>query len=476
MGEVARKEAPNPGESSNSIRAEAFSEDKRNRSTSRGAKGRVEKRIEASVVEAEPAASARSRKSSHMMQLFKENNTPSEPRRAADKARKTLRSTSDGSITKRPESGRGQLHSEELPGYRVSHALGDDDGASRGHRKSLDGEERGAGTDVNIHRSRSLEENIHLPAATHGDQQPPGEKGNDSGRPEVSSVGKVFERRSDTSRTKLPSRLLEEIRSHHNFVAPINERFKTSQLKPQRRDIAETDLEAPLSGRKSTPESLGAVTDEVEEPSADTEDDLDEDSSDKELISSALYYPHQAPSPDALEGVSLEKGIGAKDAKLVLRLPKTEPISPTADEYEVSDDVDIALESQRQSRYLHGALQKEQVPADQATYPKGLDSGASSASESEYSNLTDDEETTPRATPSAAKGAFLRSRHRKGRRPRTAPLQAVELKPFRHQVGGHSTIFRFSRKAVCKQLSNKENEFYEIVEQAHPELLRFLPK
>lgn len=57
-----------------------------------------------------------------------------------------------------------------------------------------------------------------------------------------------------------------------------------------------------------------------------------------------------------------------------------------------------------------------------------------------------------------------------------APLSAVELKPYNHQVGGHTTVFRFSRRAVCKSLSNRENEFYENVERRHPELLKFLPR
>ena len=37
-------------------------------------------------------------------------------------------------------------------------------------------------------------------------------------------------------------------------------------------------------------------------------------------------------------------------------------------------------------------------------------------------------------------------------------------------------MFRFSRRAVCKQLNNRENEFYERIEQRHPDMLRFLPR
>lgn len=52
----------------------------------------------------------------------------------------------------------------------------------------------------------------------------------------------------------------------------------------------------------------------------------------------------------------------------------------------------------------------------------------------------------------------------------------VSLKPFKHQVGGHNPIFRFSERAVCKPLANHENEFYETIELRHPELLPFMPK
>ncbi|BFZ58983.1 inositol polyphosphate kinase kcs1 [Savitreella phatthalungensis] len=52
----------------------------------------------------------------------------------------------------------------------------------------------------------------------------------------------------------------------------------------------------------------------------------------------------------------------------------------------------------------------------------------------------------------------------------------VSLKPYKHQVGGHNPIFRFSERAVCKPLANKENEFYENIEMHHPELLPFMPR
>ncbi|KAL1895276.1 inositol polyphosphate kinase kcs1 [Sporothrix stenoceras] len=56
------------------------------------------------------------------------------------------------------------------------------------------------------------------------------------------------------------------------------------------------------------------------------------------------------------------------------------------------------------------------------------------------------------------------------------PRDAIELIPYKHQVGGHTTLWRFSKRAVCKQLTNRENEFYERIERYHRDLLPFLPR
>ncbi|TIB16413.1 hypothetical protein E3P89_00317 [Wallemia ichthyophaga] len=55
-------------------------------------------------------------------------------------------------------------------------------------------------------------------------------------------------------------------------------------------------------------------------------------------------------------------------------------------------------------------------------------------------------------------------------------LPSVPLKPFNNQVGGHHPIFRFSRRAVCKPLVRRENQFYESVERDHPQLLQYIPQ
>ncbi|SMN20310.1 similar to Saccharomyces cerevisiae YDR017C KCS1 Inositol hexakisphosphate (IP6) and inositol heptakisphosphate (IP7) kinase [Maudiozyma saulgeensis] len=53
---------------------------------------------------------------------------------------------------------------------------------------------------------------------------------------------------------------------------------------------------------------------------------------------------------------------------------------------------------------------------------------------------------------------------------------AVELKPFTNKVGGHTAIFRFSKRAVCKALVKRENRWYETMEQTNNKLLKFMPR
>ncbi|KAI0773993.1 hypothetical protein C8Q74DRAFT_1419063 [Fomes fomentarius] len=57
------------------------------------------------------------------------------------------------------------------------------------------------------------------------------------------------------------------------------------------------------------------------------------------------------------------------------------------------------------------------------------------------------------------------------REPPTYPLR-----PFRNQVGGHSAIYKFTKRAVCKPLVSRENLFYEAVEREAPPLLDFIPR
>ncbi|KAI8047527.1 uncharacterized protein B0P05DRAFT_606761 [Gilbertella persicaria] len=55
----------------------------------------------------------------------------------------------------------------------------------------------------------------------------------------------------------------------------------------------------------------------------------------------------------------------------------------------------------------------------------------------------------------------------------TKITMSLPLLPFKNQVGGHASFFRFSKKAICKPVSAKEQEFYEDIDAHHHELLPF---
>jgi inositol-hexakisphosphate kinase len=192
-----------------------------------------------------------------------------------------------------------------------------------------------------------------------------------------------------------------------------------------------------------------------------TSPDTKEDSA-REHISSALYFPHRQIRPDlSPELVGQDQLMRTQSASGPNQLhdivENFDGVSP--------DAVEISLQSEDESRLWKGDL-AESIDSDSLSgheydpYSSGSDhDGFATAYESE----TDDEQRTPKA----------------GSHPNyvpRVPVGAVELKPFDHQVGGHSTVYRFSRRAVCKQLNNRENVFYETVEKYHPDLLEFMPR
>ena len=228
----------------------------------------------------------------------------------------------------------------------------------------------------------------------------------------------------------------------------------------------------------------------------------EDEESEKDEISSALYIPHTAPS---LRGSSLT----------------TDELGPSHQEQDTledessnftSDNEGSAVEAKGCKRKL-----KEGLPDLDAIGPSGDEASdyttdaltCTSASESEdfsdqerwenesLPHIESDGETThiddldfptclgafkkePSSEPSSDRRRADRrsSKYYHAHTPAApqVPLGAVELKPYNHQVGGHTALFRFSRRAVCKSLSNRENEFYEAIETRHPSLLRFLPR
>ncbi|KAK4494444.1 hypothetical protein PRZ48_014742 [Zasmidium cellare] len=240
---------------------------------------------------------------------------------------------------------------------------------------------------------------------------------------------------------KLPLDLLEEIRNHDHLV--------------------------PIKSIPSKHVPAKAVHRQVEELSRSKTDDED---SDQEHISSATYYPHQ--------------GVTIADSPTEDQVAERRPKDQTANQNEGlgNNDIQVSLKSDGASDVLqgHSSTDFEQLPSPAAALDQQLfsDSDYESDAHGYDSNVSaseeDDEETTPTATPR------IKAQHRPSepRPPHSvpAPIGAVELKPYKHQVGGHTPVYRFSRRAVCKQLNSKENKFYETVEKHHTELLGYMPR
>lgn len=477
------------GEGLSGARQEAFSEEKRNRSSSRTGSGRVEKRIEATLAKAEPASNTRSRKSSHILGLFKENTASQEIRKTQEKARVGSAVVEDdvvpGSIGAENEHSNCKQHDGyNRPSVESAPARGQTDPSFFDGKDSL-----GKVDSIQQFRRKSSAASL-----TSGPLFDISNESQNLGNNSVSSPRAAPDDQAqdvgDMSHFDIPQPLREEIRTHHNLAAPLHERFRGPSNKATSADpgLGDTDSHdrSQLLADSSDDHQVASSAGKVGEP----EEDDEEEESDKEQISSALYYPHQAPSPSGLEDGNIDDASLFEESQDTGEDRKsTSPLPNHCDNNIPSEDVDITLQSRNKSRYLHGDLQKSWIHPPEAISANATESGTSSASESEYESfdesarsaageygsLTDEAETTPTATP-IAHNQLVKPRLRKVRRPTTAPLGAVELKPYNHQVGGHTTVFRFSKRAVCKQLSNRENEFYEVVEREHPELLKFLPR
>lgn len=376
---------------------------------------RVEKSIEASLAEADPSLNVRSRKSSHFLGLFKEN---------------TAKKREDDDMVRSPK------------------------------KKKAD-EQPGAPKLALPHRPR-LPHTATTPVVT--------EDG-----PEQAEKSKHI----DIPRTRkpLPPGLLDEIRNYHETVSGKPGRNGSPPLSRSVptpfRDRSTQLYRFENAFQTPSPESGSDRTHRETPERSDEEED-----NDKEHISAALYFPHKRTVEDGSEGdrkdqIQQHDGSGEDERRW------TATPGP-----EAADSVDISLRSMGDNRILHEGLRGSKIalnetqepsviPPPESTYESLSEAesvsvseyGSVSGKEDESSSHTDDAGTTPTATSHVQKHAQPQ-----------VPLGAVELKPYRHQVGGHTTVFRFSRRAVCKQLNNRENVFYERIERRHPEMLMFLPR
>ncbi|PGH09763.1 hypothetical protein GX51_00443 [Blastomyces parvus] len=427
------------------------------RSSSKSHRSRQETSIEADLANAEPASHVRSRKSSHYLGLFKENTKSPERKkrdeRLVEKDQEGQRGGGEGQFS--GERGRTEAPSSSLrsqvillpPGVSEPHQLQRED-------------------DENSHDEDGRSDVPDSTGTTPTKRTPRNPLNID-----------ITEEKPRTDRwRKVPVDLLDEIKSYRGFVSPSTSSFPTPIL----------DRGSALAfGSDSTFDSNSAGSDSTQRLTRAGPDSYE----DEERISSALYFPHQRPEADDVD-VDVEPLNTPEEEELkCLSLEKNNEGIVN----ESLEHVDISLRSDGDARLLHGDLPKtsEGRVSEQNDRPLTTISelGAESASESEFasadesglsareeeSSLTDDAGVVPATAATHYNHQSTRSRRKHPHAP-TAPLGAVELKPYRHQVGGHTTVFRFSRRAVCKQLNNRENEFYERIERRHPEMLTFLAR
>jgi hypothetical protein len=421
--------------------------------------GDIEKNIDVTLAKTEQPASARSRKASHYLRVFKDADG-SEGLRTGDARGKEQRSMEEAHLAlKDEEYGR----------------------PTAGGYSALTEQLRA------LSRPPSVTQSPHArPVNSYFEEIPPPwrEVG-----PDDASSNAYTARGEDRPIHKqpLPAHVLEEIRTIANLTpggqpgSSFSRSLPTSATERYHAHVATT------ATRQEHGEPTGyfqAKSEDVERSPASDEED-----SEREQISSALYFPHRRPKE------SKEVSLGEQDHEITIQSTHKMPaffedgaLSSWASggARPSSQEVDISLQSQDTNQSLHGDTHKppyvqredEQTLATTNVDALSAESETESLAESTHSLLdydssaTDDLGTTPTATTQHIESKATPAQAAQP----PAPLDAVELKPYDHQVGGHSTVYRFSRRAVCKQLNNRENEFYETVERQHPELLEFLPR
>ncbi|MCJ1230833.1 hypothetical protein MMC12_007507, partial [Toensbergia leucococca] len=286
---------------------EASAVRKRNRSSSR-----VEKRIEATLTDAEPASNARSRKTSHFLGLFKENTSALEQRKGPERpsvgsggtvhdilAKEPRQADRKSEYTRLEDHGKPVVPVEDIAPTPIRDAVP----KLPGSQEKLSASER-SGNLVKPHATTQVASNA---LRRHSLDHFHSHVDDKTSTPTATGTGDEILPTGDTYQHGLPYRLFEETRNHQIEAtqSPMKQRPGHSKRVEFEPDIGNkdgvhsySDLKSGGDDQQDTTRSLGTAT------------EIEEDESDKEQISSAMYYPHQTPSPEALDGVD---SIGAVD-------------------------------------------------------------------------------------------------------------------------------------------------------------------
>lgn len=433
----------------------------------------IEKNIDVTLANIEQPSSARSRKASHYLRLFKQPSTVVE------------------SSTQR------KLDHESLP----SPVLGDQnhDLKRLNHGQPLSSlQEEGSQAELSL-LFKQLQRSPRPSSASQSPQNGPSasyfEKTSTPTKlPTPDDSNSTVSAQATTQTAKpskqyLPAHVLEDIRSMANLTpgaqpgSSFSRSLPTSAAEKYHARIAAATVRQ--HDDEPTDYFQAKGQDQAQQSPASEEED-----SEREQISSALYFPHRRlktvdQSPTETQDRSGLLTIGSKRPTVLSRSESR--MGQQTGNHQSPKEVEISLRSQDTEQRLHG-----DIPASVPTQKKddggqilatsidtlSAESEVESLAGSTHSLLdydssaTDDLGTTPTAITykDDSKTASIAPPQP------PAPLDAVELKPYNHQVGGHSTVYSFSRRAVCKQLNNRENEFYETIEREHPDFVHFLPR
>ena len=410
----------------------------------------AEQQIEATI--AEPLANTRSRKASHYLGLFKENTGQQDGKKARAKSKEVKKAltSDDAVIAEKP------AEEEKASDVSISGPTSPKDIFKDQKQKTLGVHPVTAELDAHADAPSTSEKCVVRASSTKSRSK------------EVSKGQESIEwRAGESARGTVHLRLLEEIR-RHSFPTPSPEDEGDEEVSSES-PKSDEGAKAIRHGRElneSSQQDFGLV------PASGNDEDDEDFESDKERISAATYFPHHTPDPS----------VGGQDTASIAH---EELIERRKTLKTVDEDAEDEQEGPIAYPTLEGGtkeVSRPQLSSDQDEGPRSTWTPAETSSDTDYeswddtakselgydSGVTDKGDATPTATPSAHKYLHLHSRH--------APLGAVELKPYKHQVGGHTKVFSFSKQAICKQLNNRENVFYEVIERRHPELLKFLPK
>ena len=272
-------------------------------------------------------------------------------------------------------------------------------------------------------------------------------------------------------------------------VPPVTSRRPTPPPEPTTQSDQATDITSPT--RDTKPQATPAA---LHPPSPAP-------SNDEPTSRAGNQSPTDRPqSPASSKGrAQHDEGDESGEEKIssAFFLPHQDPERPMGEERSTPDDLQpvtghVKLRGQERSTWLVKAGEPEPEDHTPPPTPPSSQSGHPGRRSSFVSNrdtakvceeivvVDEPEKTLPSSEKAVSHPTLLYHENYQiqegDQRPAKQPLEAIELIPYNHQVGGHTPLWRFSKRAVCKKLNNRENEFYETVEHFHRDLLPFLPR